>query len=295
MKKTIRRTPEGARRETQRRQSLLERARRAAAENGCDDAPQTSAKATRFMLGVRPDESPGEVLARAAVSPSLNAAMTLHGYAWPGIKGKLDLNVLLDNLDKHAQAVHDGDMKRAEAMLFGQAQSLEAIFTDLARRATTSQYLDGAERYLRLALRAQSQCARTLEALSTLKNPPAVAFVRQANIAGGHQQVNNGGVARAGEIENGQSRLLEVGHGERLDPGTESAAISAHPQVATLGKVNGSENPGGQGSRQPQRLQGRHAGATASVDASAAGASRGDGSLLDAARGGIGTWREGSR
>jgi len=256
MSKTICRTPEGARKETQRRRSLLERARRAA--DGNERAPRTPpAKATTFVLGVYPGESLEEVVARAAVSPSLNAAATLHGYARPGIKERLDLNVLLDDLEKQAQAIHDGDMKRAEAMLFAQAQSLEAIFTDLARRAATSQYLDGAERYLRLALKAQSQCARTLEALSTLKNPPAVAFVRQANIAGGHQQVNNGAIARAGETGIEQPKLLETQHGERLDSGAEGTASGADPQVATLGEVNGAEKQGGEGPRQSQRIQGR--------------------------------------
>lgn len=270
MRKTIRRTPEGARKETKRRRALLENARRAAAKDGRDDAPQTPAKATRFVLGVHPGETPEEVIARAAASPSMNAAMTVHGYAWPGIKGKLNLNVLLDNLEKQAQAVHDGDMKRAEAMLFGQAQSLEAIFTDLARRAATSQYLDGAERYLRLALKAQSQCARTLEALSTLKNPPAVAFVRQANIAGGHQQVNNGAIPRAGEAGIEQPKLLETQHGERLDSGAEGTASGADPQMAPLGEVDGAEKQGGEGSRQSQRLQGRRAGDSSRTEASAA-------------------------
>jgi hypothetical protein len=36
------------------------------------------------------------------------------------------------------------------------------------------------------------QCVRTLKVLGTLKNPPNVAFVKQANIAHGHQQVNYG-------------------------------------------------------------------------------------------------------
>jgi hypothetical protein len=32
----------------------------------------------------------------------------------------------------------------------------------------------------------------TIETLAELKNPRQVAFVNQANLAGGHQQVNNG-------------------------------------------------------------------------------------------------------
>ena len=46
--------------------------------------------------------------------------------------------------------------------------------------------------YKRQALKAQAQCRATLEALAEIKNPRPVAFVKQANISGGHQQVNNG-------------------------------------------------------------------------------------------------------
>jgi hypothetical protein len=37
----------------------------------------------------------------------------------------------------------------------------------------------------------QAQCRATIEALAEIKNPRPVAFVKQANIAQGPQQVNN--------------------------------------------------------------------------------------------------------
>ena len=39
--------------------------------------------------------------------------------------------------------------------------------------------------YLKVALRAQSQCRATWEALGTIQNPPVMGYVRQANIAHG--------------------------------------------------------------------------------------------------------------
>ena len=51
--------------------------------------------------------------------------------------------------------------------------------------------MQAAETYVRLALKAQAQCRATLETLATIKNPPVV-YARQANIAAGRQQVNNG-------------------------------------------------------------------------------------------------------
>jgi hypothetical protein len=57
----------------------------------------------------------------------------------------------------------------------------------------------------------------TVETLAEMKNPAAVAFVRQANIANGPQSVNDGvDGLHAREIENRQSELLEGEHGERL-------------------------------------------------------------------------------
>jgi hypothetical protein len=75
----------------------------------------------------------------------------------------------------------------------GQAHTLNAIFNDLARKAAKSEYINQMESHLRLALKAQGQCRATLETLAAIKNPQPVAFVRQANIAHGPQQVNNSG------------------------------------------------------------------------------------------------------
>ena len=61
----------------------------------------------------------------------------------------------------------------------------------MARRGEHREYLPAAETYLRLALKAQAQCRATVEALAEIKNPRPVAFVKQANIAQGPQQVNN--------------------------------------------------------------------------------------------------------
>ena len=73
---------------------------------------------------------------------------------------------------------------------------------NLSRRAAHQEYLSQFEVNLRLALKAQAQCARALEVLAAIKNPPNVAFVRQANMAHGHQQVNNGARREAAQSPN---------------------------------------------------------------------------------------------
>jgi hypothetical protein len=111
-------------------------------------------------------------------------------------------------------------------------------------------YLDAAERYLRLALKAQSQCRANIETLAEIKNPKPLAFVLQANIASGPQQVNNAGPepsasSRARESENQPSKLLEQQRNERLDCGTARAAGGSHSSVEALGAIHRTEDDRG--------------------------------------------------
>ena len=79
---------------------------------------------------------------------------------------------------------------------------------------------------MRMALKAQSQCRATLETLATIKNPPAV-FARQANIAQGPQQVNNGmmpaGEPRAGAGKTEKRAEQTIGGAEWRTAGHRSA------------------------------------------------------------------------
>lgn len=95
-----------------------------------------------------------------------------------------------------------------------------------------------------LGLKAQSQCRATLESLAEIKNPKAVAFVQQANIAHGPQQVNNGTApapaesTRAGESENPPNKLLESRDGERLDTGATRATGDVDSALETMGAID---------------------------------------------------------
>ncbi len=95
-------------------------------------------------------------------------------------------------LEETVAAVQRGELGHAEALLMAQAVTLNTIFARCAVQASRNfegQHLEGTERYLRLALKAQSQCRTTIETLAILKNPTTI-FARQANIARG-LQVNN--------------------------------------------------------------------------------------------------------
>ena len=148
------------------------------------------------------DEDQAVAIARTVLRPTVQAAVTLKEYGKS--YGDLDLGGLIDSLSELTRTTSDGDLKRAEAMLTAQAHTLDAIFNNLARRAINAEYMDNLDRYLKLGLRAQSQCRATWEALATIKNPPVMGYVRQANIAHGPQQVNNAPAASDRRLARGR-------------------------------------------------------------------------------------------
>jgi hypothetical protein len=111
------------------------------------------------------------------------------------------------------------------------------------------QHINAAETYMKLALKAQSQCRATLETLAIVKNP--MPYIKQANIANGPQQVNNGkstqyaqAPAPAGNFESKQNQLLEDSHGSTyLDTGATAAATRSNPAMETVEQVNRAEKP----------------------------------------------------
>ncbi len=195
-----------------------------------------------------PDKSRECVMALVAQSSITANAQTARTFA-RGTFGETDLTESVNLLRDKVAKVQTGDLSVTDEMLMSQATALDSIFTELARRAALNmgEYINAAETYMRLALKAQSQCRATLETLGLIKNPPNLAFVKQANIAHGPQQVNNatapaGNPSRVRETENLQSKLLEAQDGKRLDTGTTQAAVSGDTAMATVGKINGPKN-----------------------------------------------------
>lgn len=187
-------------------------------------------------------ETLADAVAHASLRPTVQAAMTLMEYNKS--VGQISINTLVADLEKQCKLANKGELTRAEALLMTQAHTLDALFNNLARRAALNmgEYMNAAETYLRLALKAQGQCRATLETLAVIKNPP-VAFVRQANIAHGPQQVNNRPFqpeepSRARETRIQQNKLLEEQNGERLDLKTAGAASEADSSLETVGAVH---------------------------------------------------------
>lgn len=179
-------------------------------------------------------------IAAAMTSPELAACRVISGAERKSVFWKdIDVPALMEQLREQSAAVNRGDLAQAEAMLMNQATALQSLFARLAEKAMGAEYLANLEAFMRMALRAQSQCRATLETLAAIKNPPIV-YARQANIAHGPQQVNNGipGPAQAEKVVGQSNELLEAQHGERLDTGTAGAATGLDPAMATVGEIN---------------------------------------------------------
>ncbi|MES2686418.1 MAG: hypothetical protein V4706_06310 [Pseudomonadota bacterium] len=144
--------------------------------------------------------------ARMALLPSVNGATVIEVFQGNVMGKDTDMNVLIERLRDTFIEVKGGDLHTLEAMLISQATALQTIFTSLARRARTQEYPKNLEAFLGLTLKAQAQSRATISALVGLRYPRQATFVKQANIANGPQQVNNGGAAGADHAQYAQAR-----------------------------------------------------------------------------------------
>ncbi|MCG8036120.1 MAG: hypothetical protein JAZ19_03695 [Candidatus Thiodiazotropha taylori] len=186
------------------------------------------------------DQVKALVKARKAIKPSIHAAIAIAEY--DRYYGEFDLSSLIDALEEQVDQVEQGDLSRSDAMLTTQAHTLDAIFNHLARRALHQEYINQMDVFLKLALRAQSQCRSTWEALSRIKNPPVMGYIGQANIAHGPQQVNNSLETESRDSDpdqgqNLQNKLLEENDGQRVDTRTTSASGQTDSAMAAMGAV----------------------------------------------------------
>ena len=183
-----------------------------------------------------------------ALSSELQAAAVMQGFQKNVMGGDVDLEALVKGIIETTNQVNDDDLHRLESMLVSQATSLQSIFTDLARKAQAQTYLKHFETYLGLALKAQAQSRATITALGELKNPRHATFVKQANIAHGPQQVNNGVMptevssSREKKQRTEQNKLLEAGDGKfsiGVVPGKTATPESGHQGMEALEPSHG--------------------------------------------------------
>lgn len=199
-------------------------------------------KANALNVETDGKEPPGEAVAR-----KVNAPWTRHGLTALEFQGQITRGLpdgdkpglpdFANDLKKRGEKLGGGDMELAGHMLAIQAVTLDAIFTEMARRSglNMSEYIEASERYMRLALKAQANSRATLEALAKLHQP------REQTVR--HVHVNEGGQAViADQVHNhtgGQKNAesAEQPHAQ----GSQGPAMLGHDAQG-----NGMPIPGGQ-------------------------------------------------
>lgn len=161
--------------------------------------------------------------ARTITSSAFNSAVVVNAYVGKSADAAAVHTTLKDYAD-NLQAV---GLASVETMLLHQSIALQSMFMDLAVRAKNQTSLDNVQVLTQLALKAQSGCRSTLQALAEVRNPRNVSFVRQTNVA--HTQQVNNGVAkpsRTRKNRNTPNKLLveECDDGQNLDSRTKVEA-----------------------------------------------------------------------
>lgn len=190
-----------------------------------------------------PDETGAQAMARKLLEPQFRHALSASAFAGKALGGSLEAPGLMDyvtHVQKATGKAEAGDLAIASRMLAAQAITLDSMFTELARRAALNmgEYINAAERYGRLALKAQSNCRTTLEALAKLHQP------REQTVR--HVHVNDGGQAVIADQFHHHPGGKENDKSDKQSHATgATGAIATLPCPDPFG--NGVPIPGGEG------------------------------------------------
>jgi len=207
------------------------------------NSPVAAPKKNVLLIRHQDGKSDDRIFSEIGLCAVMGNAATTRSYLF-GSFGELDINEVSAVMREKAAKVQAGDMSEVEATLTAQAATLDAMFNELARRAALNMgtHLQATDAYLRQAFKAQAQCRSTLEALAEIKNPRPVAFVKQANISSGPQQVNNGVPAHAGEIINQSNELSGEPHELLPDTRASQAESRINQEVEAVGEIHRAAN-----------------------------------------------------
>ena len=170
-------------------------------------------------------------LSQSAIGASTVKVLNFNG-SIPNDSISLEYTKML--LEKAFERVRDGDLAILEEMLLGQAFALNMAFNSLSARATRQLDISTIQMLMNLCFKAQNQSRATIDSLIRLKQPSNTQFIKQANIAQGHQQVNN----LAEKNITPQNELLEDRYAH-LDTRTTPTTTGIDTALEALDKVNG--------------------------------------------------------
>lgn len=196
-----------------------------------------------LVIEQRRDETGAQAMARKLLQPAFKNAVAASTFMGKMLGAGDDMPGLHD----YATAVHltakgaaEGDLAIASQILASHALSLDAMFAEFARRSAMNmgEYINASERYGRLALKAQSNCRATLEALAKLHQP------REQTVR--HVHVNEGGQAVVAEHFHSHRGATENGNSNEQSHATGTAG-SGPAVLSQDSERNGMPVSGGEG------------------------------------------------
>jgi hypothetical protein len=148
---------------------------------------------TTLTLETRGDETESAAMARIMLGPDVRHGFIASTYGNQMLGDKVERPGIMDCAEQvraRAELAVKGDMTMASQILAAQAMTLDTMFTALAERAfqNLGHYPQTAERYGRLALKAQANARATLEVLVKL-HQPREQTVRHVHVGQGGQAV----------------------------------------------------------------------------------------------------------
>ena len=154
-----------------------------------DKTPAPPSHSNNLEIVKEKDKLDARMLAEVNTGGIFNSLLIVHKAG--DDLGKVGVTEGAAVMTEHATAVHSGDLRRVETMLISQATALDSLFASMALRAQErmgKDQLHVMQAYMKLGLKAQSQCRTTLETLANIKNPRPYIQNNKAQ----YQQVNNG-------------------------------------------------------------------------------------------------------
>ena len=172
------------------------------------------------------EETGAQAMARKLLEPQMRHALTASTFAAKMLGSKIEGPGIMDyvgHVESMTANAEKGDLTIASRLLIAQAVTLDSMFTELARRTALNmgEYIQAAERYGRLALKAQSNCRATIESLVKLHQP------REQTVR--HVHVNEGGQAVVADHFHNHTGGKE--NGETTDQCDATAAAGASPSL----------------------------------------------------------------
>ena len=218
------------------------------------------AESKPLIVEAEKGETEGRSMARVMVGPYLRHGILANGLSHK-MFGKLPGEPRLDDyahiIKQKAELLAKGDLTLASEMLAAQAHSLDAIFTEMGRRAALNMgdYVQTSERYMRLALKAQANSRATLEALVRL-HQPREQIVKHVHVNEGGQAVvadafhHHAGVGENGKSNEQSQAIGAAGQSSALpspDPSRDGVPIPSRKREAAMQNARRNEPGSSQG------------------------------------------------